>query len=496
VPAEPDLLAQQSLFAGIPEKARLKVIEKVRRYIHLVRYETGDLVLREGEYSDSAYFVVEGGAEVVLTGESEQRPQVRGGAHVPAAQRPNARPDVAPYIGRGSAGLSGTVILSALPAAMGPGRGNLTLGPGEVFGEIGALSRYAVSATVRAATPLTVLQIRLPGLRMLLASSKDFKKSVEERYRERILARQLRMVPLFSRMDDSFVEDIKRRAELLSFEPGQVIVEEGAPADALLLVIGGYVKVSVHAGATDLALTYLRKGDHAGEAALLLEDTWPVTLQALEHVEIVKLSREIFRAVTAAYPDVEDALWEETVARLKARGAIKRQPNSSEYVQMAMETGLIHGESVLLIDLSTCTRCDECVRGCADAHGGEPRFMREGSKYRRWLVPTACYQCTDPVCMIDCPTGAITRQVGTLEVTIDPPTCIGCGNCANRCPWGNITMVEKDEKRPDGKPVEVATKCDLCLTRPEGPACVQMCPHGSAVRISFKDLDRVTSTLT
>ena len=45
---------------------------------------------------------------------------------------------------------------------------------------------------------------------------------------------------------------------------------------------------------------------------------------------------------------------------------------------MAMDTGLIHGESVLLIDLQTCTRCDECVRGCANAHGGEPRFIREG----------------------------------------------------------------------------------------------------------------------
>src|SRR4029453_10410712 len=103
---------------------------------------------------------------------------------------------------------------------------------------------------------------------MLLASSKDFKKSVDERYRERILARQLRMVPLFSRMDDTFLEDIKRRAELVSYEPGQVIVEEGAPADAFLLVIGGYVKVSVLSGATDLALAYLRKGDHAGESAL------------------------------------------------------------------------------------------------------------------------------------------------------------------------------------------------------------------------------------
>jgi len=494
VPADADLLAKQSLFAGIPEKARPKVIEKVRRYIHLVRYEPGELVLREGDYSDSAYFVVEGGTEVILTGESEARPQVRGGAHVPAAQRPGARPEAAAFIGRGVAGLSGTVMLTALPAELTTG--NKTLGPGELFGEIGALSRYPVSATVRALTPLTALQIRLPGLRMLLASSKEFKKSVEERYKQRVLARHLRQVPLFSRVDDAFLEDIKKSAELLSFEPGQVIVEEGSEADAFLLVVGGYVKVSARSGPIDLALTYLRKGDYAGESALLLEERWPFALQALEHVEVVKLTRETFRAVTAAYPEIEDELWAQAVARLKSAGAVKRSPVSSEYVQMAMETGLIHGESVLLIDLSTCTRCDECVRGCADAHGGEARFIREGQKYRRWLVPTACYQCTDPVCMIDCPTGAITRQVGTLEVTIDQPTCIGCSNCANRCPWGNIVMVEKDEKRPDGKNVEVATKCDLCLTRPEGPACVQMCPHGSAVRISFKDLDRVTSTLT
>src|SRR5207245_1656106 len=269
--------------------------------------------------------------------------------------RPGARPEAAAFIGRGAAGLSGTVMLSALPAELTTG--NKTLGPGEVFGEIGALSRYPVSATVRALTPLTVLQIRLPGLRMLLASSKDFKKSVEERYRQRVLARHLRQVPLFARVEDAFLEDIKRRAELVSFEPGQVIAEEGSDADAFLLVVGGYVKVSVRAGSSDLALTYLRKGDYAGESALLLEDQWPFALQALEHVEVVKLTREMFRAVTAAYPDIEDELWSQAVARLKARGAVKRDPVSSESVQMAMETGLIHGESVLLIDLAPCPRC-------------------------------------------------------------------------------------------------------------------------------------------
>jgi len=495
VPAEAEQLRGLALFAGIPEKARDKVIEKVRRYIHVVAFNPGDVVLREGEYSDSAYCIVEGAVEVVLGAPAAEatRPEVRGGAHVPPPQRAGARPEAEVMVGRGR-GTGGTVILSAMPADVVPGQRTI-LEAGEIFGEIGALSRYPVSATVRAETPLTLLQIRLPGLRMLLAASKEFKKFLDERYRARTMARHLRSVPLFEKVDDEFVERVKEKAELLSFEPGQVIVEEGTPADSFYLVRGGYVKVSVRAGSSDLAVTYLRKGDYAGEAALLLDEAWPFTLQALEHVEIVRIGKDDFKTLAARYPHLEESLWAEMLARLKLRGAASRNPVSSEYLQMAMETGLIHGESVLLIDLSTCTRCDECVRGCADAHGGEPRFIREGQKYRHWLVPTACYQCTDPVCMVDCPTGAITRSIGTLEVTINEPTCIGCSNCANRCPWNNIIMVDRGEKRPDGKPVEVATKCDLCLARPEGPACVQMCPHGSAVRISFKDLERVTATL-
>jgi len=494
VPAEAQQLRGLPIFAGIPEKARDKVIEKVRKYIHVVAFNPGDVVLREGEYSDSAYCIVEGAVEIVLSAAGEAtRPEVRGGAHVPPPQRAGARPEAEGMVGRGR-GTGGTVILAAMPADVVPGQRTI-LEAGEIFGEIGALSRYPISATVRAETPLTLLQIRLPGLRMLLAASKEFRKFLDERYRERTLARHLRSVALFEKVDDEFVERVKEKAELLSFEPGQVIAEEGTPADSFYLVRGGYVKASVRAGSSDLAVTYLRKGDYAGEAALLLDEAWPFTLQALEHVEIVRIGKADFKALSARYPHLEESLWAEMVARLKLRAAAARNPVPSEYLQMAMDTGLIHGESVLLIDLSTCTRCDECVRGCADAHGGEPRFIREGQKYRHWLVPTACYQCTDPVCMVDCPTGAITRSVGTLEVTINEPTCIGCGNCANRCPWNNIIMVDRGEKRPDGKPVELATKCDLCLDRPEGPACVQMCPHGSAVRISFTDLERVTATL-
>jgi CRP-like cAMP-binding protein/Fe-S-cluster-containing hydrogenase component 2 len=497
VPAEMEELRGISLFAGIPEKARDKVIEKSRKYLHLTSFSPNDEILREGDYGDSAFFILDGAVEVVLKKSvqdepSALKPKVRGGAHVPTAQRPGARPGSQGMIGR--PGTSSTVILSAMPAEVMPG-GRAILEKGEIFGEISALSRYPISATVRARGPAKLLQIRLPGLRMLSSSSKEFKKFLDSRYRERTLARHLRSVGLFSTVSEQVIETIKEKAELVSFEPGQKIAEEGSTADAFFLVRGGYVKVSVAAGTNDLAVTYLRTGDFAGEAALILDETWPFTLQALEHVEVVKLAKDEFKKILSAHPAISETLWDEMVARLKLRGVATRSPVSSEYLQMAMETGLIHGESVLLIDLATCTRCDECVRGCANAHEGQPRFIREGNKYRNWLVPTACYQCTDPVCMMDCPTGAITRSVGTLEVQINPATCIGCGNCAGRCPWGNITMVEQEELRPDGKHVELASKCDLCFGRPEGPACVQMCPHGSAVRVSFKDMERVTATL-
>lgn len=490
LPAELEDLRGLDLFAGVVEKARDKLIEKVRRYVHKVELQPGETILREGDYSDSAFYVVSGTVEVVLGpqgGRPDTLARLRGGAHVPPGGRhAGGRGDS--LIGRGAG--SGPQAMPGDLAGV-----SKKLGAGEIFGEMSALSRYPVSATVRAEGACSLLQIRLPGLRMLTAASKEFKKFLDSRYRERSLALHIGSVELFSRLEASVIERLKERAELLSFEPGQVIEQEGEPAHAFYLVRGGFVKVSVAAGSSDLAVTYLRKGDYAGESALLVDESWPFTLQSLDHAELVKIGKADFQEITARSPGLEDELWREAVARLKARAAALENPAKSEYVQMAMETGLIHGDSVLLIDLSTCTRCDDCVRGCADAHDGVPRFVREGQKYRNWLIPTACYQCTDPVCMMECPTGAITRAVGTLEVTISDKTCIGCGNCAERCPWGNIIMIETKEKRSDGKPVELATKCDLCQTRPEGPACVQMCPHGSSVRISFKDLDRVTQLL-
>jgi CRP-like cAMP-binding protein/Fe-S-cluster-containing hydrogenase component 2 len=481
------------IFAGIGETA----LKKLQPNVLLAKFDAGETILREGDYSDAAFYILSGIVQVLLTrlpsrGAAPKKNEERGPKTLPKkAEALLKKPAAARAVG--SPVESGTVVLTDIPADILRGE-RVILEKGELFGEISALSRYPVSATVRAESDVECVLLRTPALRMMQRSSKTFKEYVDRRYRERTLAAHLVSVSLFSGCDPEFIERLKAKVELLSFEPGEVIVEQGATADAFFLVRGGYVKVGVRVGPKDLAVTYLRKGDYAGEAALLLEEPWPFTLSALEHVEIVKLKQEDFRTLVGQYPEVEAQLWGEAVESLKQRGRAAREPISAEYLEMAMETGLIHGESVLLIDLETCTRCDDCVRGCASTHGGTPRFIREGLKYRNWLVPTSCYECSDPVCMIGCPTGAITRPIGTSEVVIDPMTCIGCGNCARRCPWDNI--VEVPFSHPVlKKEIKLATKCDQCIGRDEGPACVQMCPHGSAVRISFKDFATVAGTL-
>jgi CRP-like cAMP-binding protein/Fe-S-cluster-containing hydrogenase component 2 len=463
------------------------------------RYRRGDVILRAGEYSDAAFYLREGMVEIRLA------PIQRPGAQAAAARLASADPakQIArvvdkrtPVVQRSGVSPDGTVLLSDVPI---DARANerVILEPGELFGELNALARYAISSDVIAETDVVCLIIRTQALRTLfkLKELKSFKEEVDNRYRKRTLGAHLRQVDLFAGVSDALLDRLRSTAELLSFEPGAVIVEQDAPADSFYLVRGGNVKVSMRTGASDLAVTYLRKGDYAGEIALLLDEPWPFSLEALEYVEIVRLKREAFDEVIREQPDVEGRLWEDAVRRLKERGAVSRNPLASQYLQMAMDTGMIHGESVLLIDLTTCTRCDDCVRACADAHSGTPRFVREGKRYRQWMIPTACYQCSDPACLVGCPTGAITRPLGTREVTVNPQVCIGCGNCSSRCPWGNI-LLEPYDSPVTGTKIDLPTKCDLCLGREDGPACVQICPHGAAVRVSFKDLPTVVKTFT
>jgi carbon-monoxide dehydrogenase iron sulfur subunit len=132
-----------------------------------------------------------------------------------------------------------------------------------------------------------------------------------------------------------------------------------------------------------------------------------------------------------------------------------------------------------------CIGCRICEIVCSFVHERaiNPKKSRiHVVKYHRYGLsyPVVCLQCTFPKCAQSCPTGAIDRRDGMVQ--IDETKCIGCGTCASDCPIGAITM-DADRK--------IAIKCDLCNGDPE---CVKKCPR-KVLGISIADDDTTRSRL-
>jgi Fe-S-cluster-containing hydrogenase component 2 len=156
----------------------------------------------------------------------------------------------------------------------------------------------------------------------------------------------------------------------------------------------------------------------------------------------------------------------------------------------------MQGHEVLLIDTSICIDCDNCVDACGRRHGYS-RLERSGLQLGSLLFPSACRHCEDPVCLL-CSVNGIVREPDG-EIRIVPDNCIGCGACAERCPYDNIQMHELGEqkegfvaklfRRKDDEPSaeerlfeKIAVKCDLCAGY-DYYACVHACPVGAAMRV-------------
>ena len=474
-------------------------LETLTPDVTVAQWKAGAILFEEGSYLDLAFYVIDGAVDVYL-----KKDAVLSIAPIFDATRvlTNVAPReaIAPtdsffhgQIERQKSRADDSItFLSTMDFDLPRGEA-VRLGPGEIFGEIGALNGWPQSVTARAATECTLVQIRIPALRQMKKQSTAFNDRIDAIYRERTLVTQLKSTPLFQGMDASSVDALTPRVRLVSCSPGDVIAREGETAEALYLVRSGFVKLAQNRGGGTMAVSYLSKGMTLGEVELLIDDLkgWQATATSVGFTELVKIDRADFLAVVQHYPPIEQRLWDASVERIKEMGGTRKDLDKSALIDFSLAEGLVQGNSILVIDLDVCTRCDDCVRGCKSTHDGRARFIREGEKYGNFLVARSCYHCEDPVCLIGCPTGAIRRANVGEVVEIEDSLCIGCSNCATKCPYDAIVMHEVGEVWPDtalpewlrGRERKVASKCDLCHESAVGPACVNNCPHSCAFRV-------------
>jgi Fe-S-cluster-containing hydrogenase component 2 len=131
----------------------------------------------------------------------------------------------------------------------------------------------------------------------------------------------------------------------------------------------------------------------------------------------------------------------------------------------------------IIADASKCIGCRTCEVACVVSHqeNQDCAALTPKSFLPRIHVikgvnvstATACRQCEDAPCANVCPTHAISRTAGAWLV--EQTRCIGCKSCVVACPFGAM-QVRLEGNKPQ------ALKCDLCVHREGGPACVEACP--------------------
>lgn len=554
--ADVDQLMQLEPFGSIdedqfPTALPLRGILKNDARVNI--YQDGDIVVREGDYGNSAFLILQGRARVVLEGLDAAtlgRPPIEKRSFWESILQmwnnptlPEVRSQVSTHqqattssgcsTADPSHDLSQTrMFLQDVPRLL-EGARSVALEKGEIFGELAALTRTPRSATVLAEGEVLLLEIRWQGLRDLMRRTSVIREHVERLYRENSLRVHLRETPILSQLTTEQLETVAEATEFQTHgdfewqakfdsstreQPQDAIVrepliaEEESVSDGILLVRSGFARLSHRHGHGHRTVAYLGKGQVFGlaEAIESFQYKRPASLRnslrALGYVDVLRIPKRILdRFVFTGMSDsmLNQVATEHTVNFTGAEGnGLQIHPADgieTDLLEFLVERRLTNGPQAMVIDLDRCTRCDDCVRACAATHDNNPRFIRHGHQHGKHMVAHACMHCVDPVCMIGCPTGAIGRDPDTGIVRINDLTCIGCSTCANSCPYDNIRMAEVRDSQGmivldenTKQPIHKATKCDLCVDQHGGPACQRACPHDALVRMDLGNLGELS----
>ncbi len=493
-------LLKDPLFAGIPPKFLLWQEGLVMRR----KVKAGSMLMRQGEAGNTAFIM-------------------RSGRYLTTVYKP------------GQAGTKGF-----FKAWMGQERKEIAfqveVTPEDVIvGEMSCLSGSPRSADLKVLEDGEVWEIRRNVLDRLMRLPSQRQK-FEKTYRERSLNLVLQSSSIFQGLPKEeyakIIDYMRTRITFLRINPGQVLFEQGAPADCLYIVRLGYTRIGIRRYEKESRVISRGPGGLIGEIGMLglaAEDAFktadeveralvavlnqdgvdlakaiPTGLRtascsALGQLEVARLSREDFMPMLREFPTLRRRLVERSLGLLI--GDRQTNPTIGKYV----DQGLYEGSSILALDMDLCIRCDECTKGCAEQHGthshGVPvtRLLRDGMRLGNFMVATSCRSCVEAHCMVGCPVDSIHRGKH-LQIVIEDH-CIGCGLCANNCPYGSIFMVpnEHNAAPKTGQPLHLAqpkaVACDLCdaegtKDEPE-PRCVSSCPHDAAERYSGDELLRL-----
>ena len=364
---------------------------------------------------------------------------------------------------------------------------------GNFFGEMSLISGRRRNATAIAVGPTRIIEIPRKAMLKLIRTAPKVDLLVDQAFLIRALQGYL-----FPDVPGAILGELLSKATVKTLGKDEIVFREGEPGDAFYLIRNGMVKISRTSGEKELVLSYLVAGNFFGESALLSDAPRTATVSTIFPSELIRLSKVDFDRFLARYPQLREKPLQKLEERRIGSLIAEATPDAGNILEDLIREEVVMGTHSLIIDDHKCVRCNNCIRACESVHDdGQARLSLTGIHLYNLLAPNSCWQCENPLCMLDCPPDALVRDPRG-EVYIKS-NCIGCGNCERNCPYGNIFMVHPEKKTgiwswlaslfAGEEPEEefdrtLAVKCDLCREIKGGPACVRSCPTGAAIRVT------------
>jgi CRP-like cAMP-binding protein len=115
----------------------------------------------------------------------------------------------------------------------------------------------------------------------------------------------MRNIPLFAGLPTPRLKLIAYTAELVCFEPGEIIVQQGDPADAVYIIAEGEAEVLLASqDGTELVLGIMGRHTLFGETAVLAQTSRTATVRAKTRVVTYKISSKLFLDLLRESPEI------------------------------------------------------------------------------------------------------------------------------------------------------------------------------------------------
>ncbi len=113
-----------------------------------------------------------------------------------------------------------------------------------------------------------------------------------------------RTIPLFAGLRPSQARVVVLMGDMLRFRPGETIVQQGDPGDAMYVVLNGDAEVLLNSNGSRRPVANLHRGDVFGEMALVRHNERTADVVATSDVEVLAVDERFLQRIQRRYPRI------------------------------------------------------------------------------------------------------------------------------------------------------------------------------------------------